>query len=117
MDSSKAKEGAKYLGRKPAFTRAQFAAVRDMLGRGTTSIAQIAKATGVKRPTVYRLKADPAAAEAALAAWGMLTLVRLAPLGQPPLDTAFARQERGVSEWLEPGRSLLSLATRQCSPF
>jgi putative DNA-invertase from lambdoid prophage Rac len=42
-----------------------------MLGKGTTSIAQIAKATGVKRPTVYRLKNDPAAAEAALAAWGM----------------------------------------------
>jgi putative DNA-invertase from lambdoid prophage Rac len=71
IEHAKAKDGAKYLGRKPAFTRAQFAAVRDMLGRGTTSIAQIAKATGVKRPTVYRLKADPAAAEAALAAWGI----------------------------------------------
>jgi putative DNA-invertase from lambdoid prophage Rac len=65
------REDSPYLGRKPAFTRAQFAAVRDMLGKGTTSIAQIAKATGVKRPTVYRLKADPAAAEAALATWGM----------------------------------------------
>jgi putative DNA-invertase from lambdoid prophage Rac len=42
-----------------------------MLAEGTASIAQIAKATGVKRPTVYRLKADPAAAEAALATWGM----------------------------------------------
>jgi putative DNA-invertase from lambdoid prophage Rac len=42
-----------------------------MLGKGTVNIAQIAKATGVKRPTIYRLKADPAAAEAALAAWGM----------------------------------------------
>ena len=39
--------------------------------KGTTSIAQIAKATGVKRPTVYRLKTDPAAAEAALATWRM----------------------------------------------
>jgi putative DNA-invertase from lambdoid prophage Rac len=62
---------APYLGRKPAFTRAQFGAVREMLAKGTTSIAQIAKATGVKRPTVYRLKDDPATAEAALAAWGM----------------------------------------------
>jgi putative DNA-invertase from lambdoid prophage Rac len=46
-------------------------AVRDMLRKGTTSIAQIAKATGVKRPTVYRLKDDPVSAEGALAAWGL----------------------------------------------
>jgi hypothetical protein len=64
-------DGAKYLGRKPAFSRAQFAAVREMLDKGTTSISQIAKATGVKRPTAYRLKDDPAAAKAALATWGM----------------------------------------------
>jgi putative DNA-invertase from lambdoid prophage Rac len=42
-----------------------------MLGKGTSSIVEIARATGVKRPTVYRLKDDPAAAEAALAAWGL----------------------------------------------
>jgi putative DNA-invertase from lambdoid prophage Rac len=71
VDCGLGREDSPYLGRKPAFTRAQFAAVRDMLGKGTTSIAQIAKAIGVKRPTVYRLKADPAAAEAALATWGM----------------------------------------------
>jgi putative DNA-invertase from lambdoid prophage Rac len=71
IEHAKGREDSPYLGRKPAFTRAQFAAVRDMLGKGTTSIAQIAKVTGVKRPTVYRLKADPAAAEAALATWGM----------------------------------------------
>jgi putative DNA-invertase from lambdoid prophage Rac len=71
IEHAKGRQDSPYLGRKPAFTRAQFVAVRDMLGKGTTSIAQIAKATGVKRPTVYRLKADPAAAEAALAAWGM----------------------------------------------
>jgi hypothetical protein len=70
-EHAKGRKDSPYLGRKPAFTRAQFAAVREMLGNGTASIAQIAKATGVKRPTVYRLKADPAAAEAALAAWGI----------------------------------------------
>jgi putative DNA-invertase from lambdoid prophage Rac len=42
-----------------------------MLGKGATNIAQIAKAAGVQRQTVYRLKADPAAAEAALMAWGL----------------------------------------------
>jgi putative DNA-invertase from lambdoid prophage Rac len=71
IEHAKGREDSPYLGRKPAFTRAQFAAVREMLGKGTTSIAQIAKATGVKRPTVYRLKTDPVAAEAALATWGM----------------------------------------------
>jgi putative DNA-invertase from lambdoid prophage Rac len=71
IEHAKGRSDSPYLGRKPAFTRAQFAAVRDMLGKGTTNIAQIAKATGVKRPTVYRLKADPGAAEAALAAWEM----------------------------------------------
>jgi putative DNA-invertase from lambdoid prophage Rac len=71
IEHAKGRNDSPYLGRKPAFTRAQFGAVREMLGKGTTSVAQIAKATGVKRPTVYRLKADPAAAEAALAAWGM----------------------------------------------
>jgi putative DNA-invertase from lambdoid prophage Rac len=71
IEHAKGREDSPYLGRKPAFTRAQFVAVREMLGKGATSIAHIAKATGVKRPTVYRLKADPAAAEAALATWGM----------------------------------------------
>jgi putative DNA-invertase from lambdoid prophage Rac len=71
IEHAKGRENSPYLGRKPAFTRSQFEAVRHMLGNGTTSIAQIARAAGVKRPTVYRLKADPAAAEAALAAWGL----------------------------------------------
>jgi putative DNA-invertase from lambdoid prophage Rac len=68
---AKGREDSPYLGRKPAFTRAQFAKVRDMLGKGAANIVQIAKAAGVQRQTVYRLKADPAAAEAALAAWGL----------------------------------------------
>jgi DNA invertase Pin-like site-specific DNA recombinase len=50
--------------------RAQVNMVRHMLAQGTANVAQIAKATGVKRQTVYRLKADPAAGEATLAAWG-----------------------------------------------
>jgi DNA-binding phage protein len=42
-----------------------------MLGQQTAGIAQIAKGTGLTRQTVYRIKDDPAAAEAALAAWGL----------------------------------------------
>lgn len=60
----------KYLGRKPAFTRKQFHDVRDMLAQ-SFGIAQIAKATGLKRQTVYRIKDDPAASEAMLTAWDL----------------------------------------------
>ncbi|WP_257167540.1 recombinase family protein [Bradyrhizobium sp. SRS-191] len=58
----------KYLGRKPSFTRQQFQTVCDMLelDRG---ISEIATATGLTRQTVYRIKADRSAAEAALASW------------------------------------------------
>jgi putative DNA-invertase from lambdoid prophage Rac len=71
IEHAKGRADSPYLGRKPAFTRKQFETVRDMLSRGTSSIVEIARASGAKRPTVYRLKADPTAAEAALAAWGL----------------------------------------------
>jgi putative DNA-invertase from lambdoid prophage Rac len=38
IEHAKGRKDSPYLGRKPAFTRAQFAAVHDMLGKGTTSI-------------------------------------------------------------------------------
>jgi putative DNA-invertase from lambdoid prophage Rac len=60
----------KYLGRKPGFTRKQFHDVRNMLAQAY-GIAQIAKAANLTRQTVYRIKDDPAACEAALAAWGV----------------------------------------------
>ena len=60
-----------YIGRKPSFTREQFVKVRAMLGQQTVGIAHIAKETGLTRQTVYRIKGDPAGAEAALVAWGM----------------------------------------------
>lgn len=64
---AKAKEGdIKYRGRKPSFTHTQLTTVRDMDGQG---VGEIAKATGLSRQTVYRIKADPAAAEAVLASW------------------------------------------------
>lgn len=58
----------RYLGRKPSFTRKQLEAVQDLLGQGA-GVSAIADATGLTRQTVYRIKADPADAERALAAW------------------------------------------------
>jgi putative DNA-invertase from lambdoid prophage Rac len=60
-----------YLGRKPSFTREQFAEVCAMLGQEAVGIAQIARETGLTRQTVYRIKGDPAGAEGALAVWGL----------------------------------------------
>jgi len=42
-----------------------------MLGHSAVGIAQIGKESGLTRQTVYRIKGDPAGAEAALAAWGL----------------------------------------------
>ena len=71
IEHAKAKVGGehgKYLGRKPSFTRDQLLMVRDMVDQGQGDSA-IAKATKLTRPTVYRLRSDPAQAEATLAAW------------------------------------------------
>ena len=66
---AKAKDGeTKYRGRKPSFTRAQFIAVRDMIAQ-SAGIGEIAKITGISRQTIYRIKNDPVAAEAALSSW------------------------------------------------
>ena len=61
-------DASPYRGRAPSFDRARFTTVRDMLGQGS-GISVIAKATGLTRQTVYRIQADPAAAEASLATW------------------------------------------------
>lgn len=60
--------GAKYRGRKPSFNRVQLSIVQDMLGakEGTSAIA---KATGLTRQAVLRIREDIAGAEAALARW------------------------------------------------
>lgn len=60
----------RYLGRKPSYSRAELTAVLDKLGLGKGA-SEIAKATGLSRQAVYRIKDDPAGAEKALAAWGM----------------------------------------------
>lgn len=62
-------EGTKYLGKKPSYDRKGLQTVRDMLAMGAGT-SEIAKTTGLTRQTVLRVKADPAAAEAALERWG-----------------------------------------------
>lgn len=58
-----------YLGRKPSYDRAALDAVMNMLAMGTAGTSEIAKATGLTRQTVLRIKADPTKAEAVLNAW------------------------------------------------
>ena len=51
----------KYRGRKPSYTRRQLDDALAMLGKETNTSA-IAKAIGLSRQTVLRIKADPAKA-------------------------------------------------------
>ncbi len=37
----------------------------------STGVGEVARITGLTRQTVYRIKDDPAAAEAALPTWGL----------------------------------------------
>lgn len=69
IEAARAQED-RYRGRKPSYDRAALGVVVDMLvqGQGTSAVA---KASGLTRQTVLRIKEDPAAAEKALAAWGM----------------------------------------------
>ena len=67
IEHAKAK-GEGYRGRKPSYTRDQMAMVQTMLGQNA-NIVEIAKVAGLSRQTIYRIKDDPAAAEAALAIW------------------------------------------------
>src|SRR5262245_122772 len=59
-----------YKGRKPSYSRQQFDNTQAMLGK-SASVGEVARITGLTRQTVYRIKDDAAAAEAALATWGM----------------------------------------------
>lgn len=60
----------KYRGRKPEYTRADFEAVSAALERGEGPSA-VAKATGLQRQTVIRMRDNPANVERTLAAWQM----------------------------------------------
>jgi putative DNA-invertase from lambdoid prophage Rac len=70
IEHAKTKAERLYRGRKPTYSRKQYKDVLDMLAVsiGTSAIASV---SGLTRQTVLRIKADPAAAEKALAVWGM----------------------------------------------
>ncbi|WP_170522432.1 recombinase family protein [Ruegeria sp. HKCCA5014] len=61
---------AKYRGKKPSYDSRKLMIVTDMLTRGVGT-SEIAKATELTRQTVLRIKKDPAAAQVALAKWGL----------------------------------------------
>jgi DNA invertase Pin-like site-specific DNA recombinase len=61
-------DGSKYRGRKPTFSPEQFRLVRDLLHQGI-AVTAIAKTTGLKRQSVYRIQAEPDRQLAALATW------------------------------------------------
>jgi DNA invertase Pin-like site-specific DNA recombinase len=63
-------DGRPYRGRKPSYSRKQFENAQAMLGK-SASVGEVAKSLGLTRQTIYRIKDDPAGAEAALATWGM----------------------------------------------
>jgi putative DNA-invertase from lambdoid prophage Rac len=61
-----------YLGRKPSYDRATFDRIKLALDTASPqSLSVIAKAEGLSKQTVFRLKREPQAALAALDAWGL----------------------------------------------
>jgi DNA invertase Pin-like site-specific DNA recombinase len=71
IERAKASIDKPYRGRKPSYTRKQFEVARTLLGQERVNVGAIAEETGLSRQTVYRIKDDPAAAEAALGTWGL----------------------------------------------
>jgi len=61
-------DGTKYRGRKPTFNLDTFARASELLVLGE-SISAVAKATGLSRQTIYRIKNNPDRQLAALKAW------------------------------------------------
>lgn len=61
----------RYRGRKPSYSREAFETVQNLIAVGSDGTSAIAKASGLTRQTVLRIKANPAAAEKALLAWKM----------------------------------------------
>lgn len=60
-----------YRGRKPSYSRQQFDLVRKMAELGEAGTSEIARASGLTRQTVLRIRRDMAEAERALTRWGI----------------------------------------------
>lgn len=67
IDAAKEREEA-YRGRKPSYDRQGLEFVRQQLVEGQ-GVSEIARSSGLSRQTVYRIKADPIAAEKAVIVW------------------------------------------------
>ena len=61
-------DGTKYRGRKPTFDCHQFVVARELLNQGL-GVSAVAKTTGLKRQTIYRIQTKPERQMAALRAW------------------------------------------------
>ena len=61
-------DGTKFRGRKPTFSWESFSLACELIGQGV-SVAEIARRTGLRRQTVYRIKAEPERQAAILCAW------------------------------------------------
>jgi len=66
---AKASDPTAYRGRKPSFTREQFSTVLTLASQGTMNTSQIAKALGLQRMAVARIRQNPANAEQQLVTW------------------------------------------------
>jgi putative DNA-invertase from lambdoid prophage Rac len=72
IDHKRRIEPKAYLGRKPSYDRATLDRVLSALSSASApSLSTIARVEGLTKQTVYRIKADPRAAEAALVPWGL----------------------------------------------
>ncbi len=69
IEAAKAKPD-RYRGGKPTYDRATMKAVQEQLAAGAT-VSATARATGLTRQTVIRIRNKPEDAEAALVRWGM----------------------------------------------
>jgi DNA invertase Pin-like site-specific DNA recombinase len=61
-------DGTKFRGRKPTYDWENFSLAVDLISQGV-GVAEIARRTGLRRQTVYRIKNKPGQQAAALAAW------------------------------------------------
>jgi DNA invertase Pin-like site-specific DNA recombinase len=68
---ARANDAKAYRGRKPSFSREQMRTVLTLADQGTMNVSQIAKAVGLQRMAVARIRENPANAEQQLTTWGL----------------------------------------------
>src|SRR6476620_8871336 len=68
---AKATDPTAYRGRKPSFSREQFGTVLTLASQGAMNTSQIAKAVGLERMAVVRIRENPVKAERQLLTWGL----------------------------------------------